>query len=239
MHTRVLSSLALTTALLLCATGCFGQDDDKGEAVGEGRTPQEVMELAKETLDEAEGVRLDLYAVDLPRDTETALIEANGVVVRPASFEGQGKVRASGFEVDVELRAIDDDFWAKSPVLGNSWVKVDPADYGIPNPNELMAPEGGLSELLLENEGLEEGDSVRGGANNDEVLTSFTGTLPGEAVAEVVSIASGDGFDMEYLVAEDGELREIRITGEFYGTQELTYVVNLDDYGTTREIRAP
>lgn len=238
MHPRVLPSLALTTSLLLGTTGCFGQDE-KDDAVSEGRTPQEVMELAKETLDEAEGVRLDLYAADLPRDTQTALIEANGVVVRPASFEGQGKVRATGFEVDVEMRAIDDDFWAKSPVLGNSWVKVDPSDYGIPNPNELMAPEGGLSELLLQNEDLEEGDSVRGGANNDEVLTSFTGTLPGQAVEDVVSIASGDDFEMEYLVADDGELREIRITGEFYGSQELTYVVNLDDYGTTREIRAP
>jgi lipoprotein LprG len=239
MQTRVLPSLALATTLLLGTAGCFGQDGGDDGPVSEDRTPQEVMELAKQTLDEAEGVQLDLYAVDLPREARTALIEANGIVVRPASFEGEGKVRASGFEVDVEMRAIDDDFWVKSPVLGNSWVEVDPGEYGIPNPNELMAPEGGLSELLLENEGLEEGDSVRGGDNNDEVLTSFTGTLPGDAVEDVVSIASGDGFDMEYLVADNGELREIRITGEFYGGKELTYVVNLDDYGTTREIRAP
>lgn len=239
MTKRALASVALTTALLLGTAACFGQDGGGDGPVGEGRTPQEVMELAKQTLDEAEGVRLDLYAVGLPKDVTNALIEANGVAVRPSSFDGSGRVRARGFEVDADLRAIADDVWVRSPILGDAWMKVDPSDYGIPNPNDLMAPEGGLSELLLENEGLEEGRTVRGGANNDEVLTTYTGTLPGEAVQDVVSIASGDDFDMEYLVADDGELREIRISGEFYGGDELTYVVGLDDYGTTREIKAP
>jgi len=239
MSTRVLSSVALTSALLLGTAGCFGQEDDNGEGVSEGRTPTEVMELAKETLDEAEGLRLDLYAVDLPKGADNALVEASGIVVRPASFDGSGRARASGFEVDADLRAIGDDFWVRSPVLGDRWMQVDPSQYGIPNPNDLLAPDGGLSELLLATEDLAEGESVRGGGNNDEVLTEFTGTLPADAVQDVVSIASGDAFDIEYLVADDGELREIRITGEFYGHHELTYVVNLDDYGATREIKAP
>lgn len=238
MTARLLSSVLLSLVLLLGASGCFGQDDD-GDPVSAGRSPQEVMELAKETLDEAAGVRLDIYAVDLPKEADNALVEATGLVVRPDSFDGTGRARVSGFEVDADLRAIGDDFWVRSPILGNEWTKVDPAQYGIPNPNDLMATEGGLSELLLANEDLAEGESVRGGANNDEVLTSYTGTLPGDAVQDVVSIASGDGFDMEYLVTSDGQLREIRITGEFYGSSELTYAVNLDGYGDTEEITAP
>lgn len=238
MTTRVLPALALSASLLLAASGCFGQDDDNGGGpVSDGRSPQEVLELAKTTLDETEGVRLDLYADGLPKDADNALVEAAGIVVRPASFDGTGKARVSGFEVAAQLRAIEGDFWFKSDF--NDWMKIDPAKYGIPDPNDLLAPDGGLSELLLANEDLAEGESVRGGGNNEEILTSYTGTLPGEAVQDAVSVASGEGYEMEYLVADNGELRQIRIAGEFYDGHAFTYVVNLDDYGATAEITAP
>ena len=48
------------------------------------------------------------------------------------------------------------------------------------------------------------------------MLTEYTGTVPDTAVKNVIPSASGD-FDATYTVTEDGELREVVLTGAFYG----------------------
>ena len=76
---------------------------------------------------------------------------------------------------------------------------------------------------------------MRGGADNAEVLTTFTGTVPGDAMKKVIPSSSGDAFDAEYLVTDDGELRQAVLTGVFYkNSEEMTYTVDLADYGTSR-----
>lgn len=244
MVSRLLPALA-ASALLLGTSACIGQGDDKEALCGEGRTPEEAMELAKETLDDAAGLELDLYASDLPRESD-GLVRASGAVVRPASFTGSGVARAGGFEVEAELRAIDDMIWIRSEALGNRWLELAALkQFGfaipeIPNPAELLSPDAGLSTLLLETEDLGTCEVFRGGEDNKELLSSYDGTLPGAAVREVVPMATGDEFAMEYLLTSDAELREMRITGEFYsGGTDVTYVVNLSDYGHTEEIKAP
>ncbi len=86
---------------------------------------------------------------------------------------------------------------------------------------------------------MEEGDTVRGGEDNKEVLTEFTGTVPGDVVKNVIPSASGE-FDATYTVTSDGELREAVLTGVFYpDTEPMTYTLGFDDYGTEKEITAP
>ena len=103
-----------------------------------------------------------------------------------------------------------------------------------------MDPDGGFSGLLASATEVEEGDSVRGGKDNKEVLTEYTGTISSDAVAALIPAAEGD-FSFTYTISDDDELREAVIKGAFYGKDEgdVTYTLTLDDYGTEKEITAP
>ena len=84
------------------------------------------------------------------------------------------------------------------------------------------------------------GDSVRGGENNKEILTEYTGTISSDAVEALIPDAEGD-FSFTYTISDDDELREAVLKGAFYGEEEgdVTYTLNLDDYGTEKDITAP
>ncbi len=231
---------ALLLAGSLALTGCVGQDDD--EPVGADRTPQEVMELAKETLDETSGIRIELTSDGLPDDLDQVVLEsAAGTAVHPASFEGELVGRAFGLTEEGEVIAIDGTVWLDLPILlGPGFHDIDPAEYGAPDPSQLIATEGGLSDLLLETGDLDEGEEIRGGEDNEEVLTEYSGTLSGDQVQLIIPSADGDAFNVKYEITSDGELRSVEITGEFYdGTDDTTYTLELTEYGTEKDISAP
>jgi len=139
----------------------------------------------------------------------------------------------------VPVVAVDGKVHAQLP-LTTGWQVIDPAAYGAPDPTSLIAPEGGLSDLLTALEHPRAGESVRGGADNSEVLTPYSGVLPASAVAQVFPATSGD-VEATYTVTDDGELRTAELTGAFYddSAEQVTYTVTLDDYGTEQEITAP
>jgi lipoprotein LprG len=231
---------ALLLAASLTLGGCVGQDDD--DPVGSDRSPEEVMELAKETLDETSGIRIELSSDGLPDDLDQVVLEsASGTAVHPASFEGELVGRAFGLTEDGEVIAIDGTVWLNLPILlGPGFQDIDPSDYGAPDPGQLIATEDGLSDLLVETTDLAEGEEIRGGEDNEEVLTEYSGTLAGEQVQLIIPSADGDSFDVLYEVTSEGELRSVEITGEFYdGTDDTTYTLELTDYGTEKEISAP
>ena len=230
--TRALAVLALSATLL---TGCVGQDDGN-DPVGDERSPQEVMEMAKETLDETPGVELDITG-DLPSGV-TGLAAATGTGTHdPLAFEGKVSVSA-GFTLDVDVIAIADEVWIALP--GQDYAEADPADYNAPNPAALFDPETGLSRLLVKTDGLEKGEEVRGGADNAETFTEYTGTVPASEVEAIIPSATGDDFQVAYKISSDGQLREARVTGEFYpGSDDVTYTIELDGYGTEKDIKAP
>ena len=104
-----------------------------------------------------------------------------------------------------------------------------------------MDPDGGFSALLAAADRRREGRRrVRGGEDNKEILTEYTGTIPGDVVAALIPTAEGD-FDFTYTISDDDELREAVLTGAFYGADDgdITYTLDLDDYGTEKEITAP
>ena len=134
--------------------------------------------------------------------------------------------------------AVDDKVYAQLPFTAG-YQDVDPNEYGAPDPAALITPDQGFSAVLGATEDLEEGESVRGGEDNKEVLTEYTGTVSGEAMTNVIPSASGD-FDVAYTITDDDELRSATFTGVFYPDSEsMTYTVSFDDYGIEKDITAP
>lgn len=229
MHHR---PAALLTAALLTLTACSGGERSEG-----GPTPEEVMADAKATLDGTSGVSITLTAEDLP-DGVVAVRRAEGVGTHDPAFDGTLTVVLSGTDFEVPVVAVHGKVWAQIP-LTPGWSDVDPREYGAPDPAQLMSTDGGLSSLLTATTGLEAGESVRGGEDNREVLTEYTGSVPGDVVDGVIPGASGD-FDATYTVTDEGVLRTARLTGVFYpGTQSMTYVIDFADYGSSPDITAP
>ena len=97
----------------------------------------------------------------------------------------------------------------------------------------------GVPSILAATEKPESGKDIRGGTDNKEVLSTYTGTVPDSAVSAIIPGASGD-FDATYALTSDDELRQVTLTGEFYaGHPANTYTLVLTDYGTSKDITAP
>jgi lipoprotein LprG len=223
----------LVAGSLLALTGCSGEES----AGSGGRTPEEVLAFAKTTLDETSGVRLVLSSDGLPSGV-SGVSAAEGVGTHAPAFDGELTVALGAAVFDVPVIALDGTVHAQLPMVPG-WQDVDPADYGAPDPAQLMATEDGLSSLLTATEGVEEGESVRGGDNNAEVLTEYAGTVAGDVVGNVIPSASGD-FDATYTISDGGELRTVELTGVFYPeTDPITYEIGFDDYGIEPDITAP
>ena len=225
---RVVASLvALTGPLTACS------DDGGG---GSDETPEEALAAAKQTLDETSGVTLSLATEELPDDVD-GVLEATGVATRAPAFAGDLTVVVNGLDVDVPVVSVDGKVYAKLPFT-RSFARVNPADYGAPDPAQLMDPETGLSTWLTEVTGLEEGDRVRDG---EIVLSTYTGSLPGDVVDASIPSADEDAdFPTTFLIDEDGRLRSVEISGPFYGSKgTVDYTVGVDDYGTVQDITKP
>lgn len=231
-----LAAAALVTALsltALCLTACGGSDSGGGAS----GTPEEVLAQAKTHLDETSGVNLTLTTDDLP-DGVTGVEKAEGVGTHAPAFDGTITVTLSGQAFEVPVVAVDGKVYAQIP-LTPGWQDIDPADYGAPDPAQLMSTDRGFSSLLPATTDVEKGESVRGGQDNKEVLTEYTGTVGSDTVTNVIPTASGD-FEATYTVTDDGELRSAELTGVFYPDSEsMTYTVTFEDYGTDKDITAP
>jgi lipoprotein LprG len=236
LHARGrLSALVLVAARAATAAGC---SDDEKPGGDDGPTPEEALELAKTTLDETSGVRISLETKEVPSGV-TGIKSATGLGAHPAAFEGEFELSVNGLPATAEVIAVDGVTYARNSLLLPEWTEIEPDDYGAPDPAKLMEPDGGFSGLISAITDVEEGDSVRGGEDNREILTEYTGTIPSTAVESLIPTAAGD-FDAVLTISEDGELRRAELTGVFYeDADELTYTLKLDDYGTEAEITAP
>lgn len=224
----------LTCAVTLALAGCTSSESPSGE---DDQGPREVLALAKQTLDDASGVRLELVADELPPGI-SGVSRAEGVGTHAPAFDGTLTVILGGASFDVPVVAVDGVVHAQVP-LAPGWQEVDPAEYGAPDPARLMSSDDGFSSLLTASEEVAEGESVRGGDDNAEVLTEYTGRVDAGAVGAVIPSAEGD-FDATYTITAEGELREAVLTGVFYpDTAPMTYTMTLTDYGVEPTITAP
>lgn len=203
---------------------------------GSDASPEEVLAAAKVALDETSGVTLSLSTEKLP-DGVDGILEATGVATHAPAFDGDLTVVVNGLDVDVPVVSVDGSVFAKLPFT-LAFAEVNPADYGAPDPAQLMDPDTGLSTWLVDATGIEEGDRVRSG---EIVLSSYTGVLSGEVVDASISSADEDAdFPVTFQIDGEGRLRKVEITGPFYGAKgAVDYTVSVDDYGTATDITKP
>jgi lipoprotein LprG len=222
--------IAPLVALLLLLAGCSGASDTAE------RSPTEVLAAAKKNLDATPGLRIGLATEQLPPSVN-GLLSAQGVATHAPAFQGSIKVAASGITADAAVVAVDDVVYAKLPFTSR-FVPIEPADYGAPDPAALLKPEGGLSSLLTAATDVTAGKQVRDGK---VVLSSFSGTVPGEDVASVIPSADPEAtFDATFTVDDRDRLAKAVLNGPFYpDADDVTYTITFDGYGLERDIKAP
>jgi lipoprotein LprG len=227
-------SFLLTASVALALGGLSGCGDDADA----GLPPAEAIAAATKALDETTGVQISLFTNRVPNGVN-GIKSATGVGVHPAAFEGEFDLSVSGLPATAEVIAVGGVTYAKNSLLLPDWTEIDPADYNAPDPGTFMKPGEGLSLLISSIEDATAGESVRGGADNDEILTEYSGTVPASAVEGIIPGASGE-FEVVMTITDTGELRTADVTGVFYeGADALTYTLTLEDYGTEQEITAP
>ncbi len=235
MTRRPASRGALALAGTLLAVGslaaCGGGDDGKGE------DPTEALAEAKQLLDETSGVKLTLRTDELPNGVD-GVLDASGVGTHAPAFDGEIKVLFNGLSANVPVVAVDGKVYAKLPFGGKGFDEINPDDYGAPDPAMLMDPDAGVAKWLTAATGVEKGKQSRDGKL---VLTDYTATVPGEAVAAVIPSADdAAGFTTTFSLDDDNRLVSADITGPFYnGKDPVAYTLELSDYGTDQEITAP
>lgn len=230
MLRRTVLPVVTAAAVAVALTGCGGSS-------ASSQSPAQAIAAAKKAIDTTSGLHVRLAGKDLP--SGNVLVAADGTLTRAPAFDGTISVKVLGTTAKVPVIAVDDRVYAKLP-LTLSWQTIDPADYGVPDPATLIAPDTGISSLLTATTGLKSKGAQRGGKDNKEVLTTYAGTLPGAAVAKIIASATGP-FSASYILDDHDRLQEAVLTGRFYGAdqQPSTYTVDLDDYGTTKTITAP
>ena len=172
------------------------------------QTPEEVLAQAEDRRStRPAGVQLDARDRRPARRRHRASPGPTGVGTHAPAFEGTITVVLSGNDFEVPVVAVDDKVYAQLP-LTPGWHDVDPADYGAPDPAQLMSPD---DRLLLaahrDRRTLEEGRERarrRGQQRGPHRVHRHRARRRGE---ERHPGAAGD-FDATYTVTDDGELRE-------------------------------
>lgn len=219
---------AVLTAALMLLSAC-GSDSSGGD-------PDEALATARAELEAAAGAHLTVICEDLP-DGVSGLLGAEGILTDAPAFEGSVKLRYGGLTADIPMVSVDGTVYAQLPFT-TELARIDPAEYDAPDPAQLMTGDASISRWLATATAVTQGDSVRDGR---DVLTTYSGSLSGDVVADVIPKADDEAsFRVTFTVDDDGKLREAEVTGAFYeGEDEVTYVVEFDDYGTQEPIRAP
>jgi lipoprotein LprG len=221
---------AVLLPLVLVAAGCTGDD------TGDESSPEEALAAAKTKLDETSGVELQLSTEALPEKVD-GLVNATGVGTHAPAFEGTVDLLVNELSLEVPVVAVDGLVFAKLPFT-KKYAEVDPADYGAPDPAQLMDSSTGISSWLTEVTDVAAGDQSREGSL---VLSSYSGTLPGEVVADSIPTAdTAAEFPVTFRIDDEGTLHSVDVSGPFYGEGgDVDYTVTLTGYGTEQEITRP
>ena len=231
LRRRTLPLLAVLLGLALPLLSACGGSSSSGPA------PATALKTAEQKIADTSGLSLTLSTDNLPSGVQ-GVKGASGTATDAPAFDGTLTVDIAGGAFPVPVKAVDGKVYAQIP-LTPGWSVVNPADYGAPDPAQLLSADQGIPAILAATQDLKQSGQTRGGKDNKEVLTTYTGTVPGDSVAHLIPGASGD-FKASYDIADNGELRSADLTGAFYpGHPSLTYTLGLDDYGTTQDITAP
>jgi lipoprotein LprG len=226
----VAALVVLLLAGLAALAGC------NGSSGGSDLSPTQALAAAKHNLDRTRGVHIVLSTGKLPSGVN-GLLHADGVGTHAPAFKGNIKVATSGFTADAAVVAVAGQVYAKLPFT-TKFSKIDPARFGAPDPATMMDPKSGLSSLLTEATGVKQGQQQRDGR---QVLSTYTATVPGRAVAAILPSASASrSFKATFTVTDSNRLDKAVLTGPFYPKAgDVTYTIAFDRYGVAKTITAP
>jgi lipoprotein LprG len=216
--------VALVT--LVCAALFLAGCGESGTGTKEP-SPAQVMQKAKKHFDDASSVHIDLATAATP-SSGNGVLGASGTVTHAPAFEGDVKVVLSGLTATVPITAVGGKVYAKLP-MQTKFAVINPAEYGAPDPSDFADPERGLSALIGKLQHLKKSKQTRSG---DQILTTYTGTLPGRAVKAIIPSADANGsYKTSIGIDEQGYARKVSVTGTFFsGNSNVTYDVDFSKY---------
>ena len=157
---------------------------------------------------------------------------------RPST--GRSRSSSPARPSDVPVIAVDDKVYAQLPFTGGAWDKVNPKEYGAPDPAVARRRRRLPRPARRSPSPPRRARACAAASDNSEILTTYSGTVPGDAMDAIIPSSSGDSFDVEWQVNDDGELTKATMEGVFYPhTDPMTYTVEFADYGTEKDITAP
>lgn len=228
MTTWRASVRAVAVALVAATVAAPGLSGCTGGSLQQEPSPEEVLQNARQRLDETSGVRFRVRADDVPQGAR-GLVRAVGVGTHDPAFEGDLKVAAGGVGADIAVVAAHGKVYAKLPFT-ERYTEIDPSNYAAPDPAALMRADGGLSSLL--------GSAEEVAEQHDG---TYTARLPGEAVEAVIPTASeAADYRTTFTVVGDRRLRRATVRGPFFedGTDH-TYTITFLQYDIEAEITPP
>ena len=220
--------MVTAACLVLALSACSGGDDSSNS----DQSADDRLAEAKTSFDDAEFIGFTIKTDNLPDDVD-GLVSAEGTGTHARRSRARSTCRRRSPSAP-DLIAVDGKVYAELPIVG--WQEIDPADYGAPNPGDLMDTSTGISSLFTATEDAKVGDSTRDGS---EVLTTIDGTIPGADVQALFPSAGDDTFDVSYTLTDDNDIEAITVTGPFYGDADVTYDLDFDLDADSVEIEAP
>jgi hypothetical protein len=199
--------------------------------------PETLVNEAKTTLDATPGLHFTLSSENTPSHG-TVLSGGEGDVARPSSFKGTLHVQRSGLQLSVDVVSINGKVLLRLP-LTNKFVSADPHEYGFSDPGKLLDPDTGITDLLAQATDVKSAGRDR---FNGEKLEEVAVTLPGSAVAQVLTTAdkSQPVHGTLGINPKNHQLRRAVLTGPFLDKNtQTTFTIVLDDYGAHPTIRDP
>lgn len=237
MRTTARIVAAVLAALCLLGTAaCTGNDGSPQPTQQAQLSPAQRLAAAKSALDAATSVHLTLTSAGVP-DRASGLISGEGWGTHPPAFKGTFKIAVAGVQADAQVTSVGGEVWAKLPLVPGT-NKIDPKDYGLPDPAALFSPEHGLTTLLTATTSPALGAQTRKGT---EVLTTITGELPGGAVVDLLGIGDrGATYHATYLLTEANQLRQVALEGPFFGGGTTSaYTLVFERYGEPVTVTRP
>lgn len=226
-------TVLVSAAVLTLTSACTGEGSDDTEAAD----PAELVQQAGEAFADAGTVAFTLDSEGVPDDVNgVSAADGSGVIdATEPKFAGSITGRVQGVTGSLEVIAIGQEAWMKFFTPG--YEPVDLATLGAPNPALFFHPTDGLPSLLAATTDLASEGQKRQGS---EIINEVSGSLPAAPVKELLELGDGTGeYDAVYGITEDGELRTIEVTGDFYEGATATYSIVVKDYGKSVEITRP